>query len=182
MEIKREPLGTGSSGEFRARQLRARDMLRGELEDDELEKHVEQSVLTTTIDKAARLGDRQRDLPATFGLACCAIEMMSLVGARVDIARFGFEAVRAPARARPTLIILSGRVSIKMAPVVRRLYDQMLEPQLGDRDGRVLLVDGRVQQLRDRARPTSSCRSTCTSPAARHAPRRSSTGSSSCAR
>ena len=53
MEIKRQALGAGADGEFRARQLRARDMLRGELEGDELEKHVEQSVLTTTLDKAA---------------------------------------------------------------------------------------------------------------------------------
>ena len=66
--------------------------------------------------------------PATFGLACCAIEMMSIVGARVDVARFGGEAFRASPR-QADLLILSGRVSIKMAPVVRRIYDQMLEPQ-----------------------------------------------------
>ena len=66
--------------------------------------------------------------PATFGLACCAIEMMSIVGARVDVARFGCEAFRASPR-QADLLILSGRVSIKMAPVVRRIYDQMLEPQ-----------------------------------------------------
>ena len=65
--------------------------------------------------------------PATFGLACCAIEMMSIVGARVDVARFGFEAFRASPR-QADLLILSGRVSIKMAPVIRRIYDQMLEP------------------------------------------------------
>ena len=64
----------------------------------------------------------------TFGLACCAIEMMAIVGARVDIARFGFEALRASPR-QADLIILSGRVSIKMAPIIRRLYDQMLEPK-----------------------------------------------------
>ena len=66
--------------------------------------------------------------PATFGLACCAIEMMSIVGARVDVARFGFEAFRASPR-QADLLILSGRVSIKMAPVVRRVYEQMLEPK-----------------------------------------------------
>jgi NADH-quinone oxidoreductase subunit B len=64
----------------------------------------------------------------TFGLACCAIEMMAIVGARVDIARFGFEALRASPR-QADLIILSGRVSIKMAPIIRRLYDQMLDPK-----------------------------------------------------
>ena len=105
-------------------------MLRGELEGAELEQHVEQSVLTTTLDKAGALGDRQRDSSrSSFGLACCAIEMMSHIGARVDIARFGFEAVRAtPAPGRHDAI-LSGRVSIKMAPVIRRIYDQMLEPR-----------------------------------------------------
>jgi NADH-quinone oxidoreductase subunit B len=66
--------------------------------------------------------------PATFGLACCAIEMMSIVAARVDVARFGFEAFRASPR-QADMLILSGRVSIKMAPVVRRIYDQMLEPR-----------------------------------------------------
>jgi NADH-quinone oxidoreductase subunit B len=66
--------------------------------------------------------------PLTSALACCAIEMMSIVGARVDIARFGFEAFRASPR-QADLIILSGRVSIKMAPVIRRIWDQMLEPK-----------------------------------------------------
>jgi NADH-quinone oxidoreductase subunit B len=66
--------------------------------------------------------------PATFGLACCAIEMMSIVSPRYDIARFGAEAMRASPR-QADFLILSGRVSIKMAPVVRRLYDQMLEPK-----------------------------------------------------
>ena len=64
----------------------------------------------------------------TFGLACCAIEMMSIVAARVDIARFGWEAFRASPR-QADLLILSGRVSVKMAPVIRRIYDQMLEPK-----------------------------------------------------
>src|SRR5689334_15422998 len=71
---------------------------------------------------------RIRQLRATFGLACCAIEMMSVVGARLDIARFGFEAFRASPR-QADLLILSGRISIKMAPVVRRIYDQMLDPK-----------------------------------------------------
>jgi NADH-quinone oxidoreductase subunit B len=128
MEIKREALGAGSAGDFRARQLRARDMLRGELEGEELEKHVEQSVLTTTLDKAASWAIGNANFPLSFGLACCAIEWMSHIGARVDVARFGFEAARASPRQADT-IFLSGRVSIKMAPVIRRLYDQMLEPR-----------------------------------------------------
>ena len=103
-------------------------MLRGELEGDELEKHVEQSVLTTTLEKAASWAIGNANFPLSFGLACCAIEWMSHIGSRVDIARFGFEAARASPRQADT-IFLSGRVSIKMAPVIRRLYDQMLEPR-----------------------------------------------------
>ncbi|MGA2006814.1 MAG: NADH-quinone oxidoreductase subunit B family protein [Solirubrobacteraceae bacterium] len=103
-------------------------MLRGDLEGLELERHVEQSLLLTTLDRAVAWGRSNAIFPATFGLACCAIEMMSVVAARVDIARFGFEAFRASPR-QADLLILSGRVSIKMAPVVRRIYDQMLEPK-----------------------------------------------------
>jgi len=128
MEITRQELGNGDDGEFRARQLRARDMLKGGLEGDELERYVEERVLTTTLEKAANWARSNAMFPATFGLACCAIEMMSLVAARVDVARFGFEAFRASPR-QADLLILSGRVSIKMAPVVRRIYDQMLEPR-----------------------------------------------------
>jgi NADH-quinone oxidoreductase subunit B len=128
MEVKREALGSGSSGDFRARQLRARDMLRGDLEGPELEQHVEESILTTTLEKAGNWAAGNALFPATFGLACCAIEMMSIVAARTDIARFGFEAFRASPR-QADMLILSGRVSIKMAPVVRRIYDQMLEPR-----------------------------------------------------
>jgi NADH-quinone oxidoreductase subunit B len=123
MEIKREAVPS----DFRIRQLKARDMLRG-LEDDDLESYVEERVLTTTVDKAVAWAQGNSIYPLTFGLACCAIEMMSIVGARMDVARFGWEALRASPR-QADLIILSGRVSIKMAPVIRRLYDQMLDPK-----------------------------------------------------
>src|SRR5205823_13383875 len=64
-----------------------------------------------------------------FGRACCAIEMISVVGSRrMDAARFGAEVFRASPR-QADMIILSGRISIKMAPVIRRIYDQMLEPK-----------------------------------------------------
>ncbi len=123
MEVTRE-----SAGAFRSRQLRARDMLRGDLEGEDLEHYVEQSVLLTTFDKAANWARSHSMFPLTFGLACCAIEWMAVVGSRMDIARFGMEASRASPR-QADMIILAGRVSIKMAPVVRRLYDQMLEPR-----------------------------------------------------
>jgi len=103
-------------------------MLRGDLEGEALEKYVEESVLTTTLEKAVNWARSNAMFPLTFGLACCAIEMMSIVAARVDVARFGFEAFRASPR-QADLLILSGRISIKMAPVVRRIYDQMLEPK-----------------------------------------------------
>jgi NADH-quinone oxidoreductase subunit B len=114
--------------DFRLQQLRARDMLRGDLTGKELEQYVEERVLTTTLDKAVNWARSNALFPATFGLACCAIEMMSIVAGRVDVARFGFEAFRASPR-QADLLILSGRVSIKMAPIVRRIYDQMLEPK-----------------------------------------------------
>jgi len=128
MEVKRENLGAGDAGEFRARGLRAREMLKGGLGDPEWERYVEESLLTTTLDKAANWARSNAMFPATFGLACCAIEMMAIVGSRVDVARFGSEAFRASPR-QADMMILSGRISIKMAPVVRRVYDQMLEPK-----------------------------------------------------
>jgi NADH-quinone oxidoreductase subunit B len=123
---------------LRVRELNARQLLRGgdlegrtpsaHREGDVLERHVEERVLTTTLDKAVAWARSNSFFPATFGLACCAIEMITTVASRVDIARFGFEAFRASPR-QADLLILSGRVSIKMAPIVRRIYDQMLEPK-----------------------------------------------------
>ena len=118
MEIIRQPLGSGDKGEFRSRQLSARRMLNNELEGADLESYVEERLLTTTMDKAANWARGNAFMPATFGLACCAIEMMAAVNARMDIARFGFEAFRASPR-QADMIILSGRISIKMAPIGR---------------------------------------------------------------
>ena len=123
--VRREKTG---ADDFKVRQRRAQQMLRGELEGDDLEQHVRESIITTTLDKAVGWARGNALFPMTFGLACCAIEMMSIVASRVDVARFGFEAFRASPR-QADLLIISGRVSIKMAPVVRRIYDQMLEPK-----------------------------------------------------
>jgi NADH-quinone oxidoreductase subunit B len=136
VEVRREklsgaPLWTtqpGSKEELRARQLRARDLLRGELDGSDLQQHVEERVLTTTLERALNWARSNALWPATFGLACCAIEMMSMVTSRYDTARFGAEVFRASPR-QADMLILSGRVSIKMAPVIRRIYDQMLEPK-----------------------------------------------------
>ncbi|MGI8571559.1 MAG: NADH-quinone oxidoreductase subunit B [Solirubrobacteraceae bacterium] len=123
MEMKREPLS-----DFRVRQLQARDLLRGDLEDEDLERYVEERVMTTTLEKAVAWGRGNSLYPLTFGLACCAIEQIHIVASRMDLARFGWEAFRASPR-QADLIILSGRVSIKMAPVIRRIFDQMLDPK-----------------------------------------------------
>lgn len=95
-----------------------------EIEEQEFVK----SLLTTTVEKAIAWAQSSSIWPATFGLACCAIEMMHTVTARYDIARFGAENFRASPR-QADLLIVSGRVSQKMAPVLRRVYDQMLEPK-----------------------------------------------------
>ncbi len=96
--------------------------------------------------------------------------MMSIVAARVDIARFGWEAFRASPR-QADLIILSGRVSIKMAPVIRRIYDQMLEPKWAISMGACCSSMGVFNNYALVPR-TSSCRSTSTCPAAHRGPRR----------
>jgi NADH-quinone oxidoreductase subunit B len=135
VEVRREKLRAlapldepGSPEHLRVRQLRARDLLRGDLSDADLEEHVRQSVFMGRLEDLLNWGRSNSMFPMTFGLACCAIEMIALVGSRYDIARFGSEALRASPR-QADFIILSGRVSIKMAPVIRRLYDQMLEPR-----------------------------------------------------
>jgi NADH-quinone oxidoreductase subunit B len=98
------------------------------LDDDEFERHVAERVLTTTLDGAVAWARSNSFFPLSFGLACCAMEQFHAAGPRMDIARFGYEAFRASPR-QADLIILAGRVSIKMAPIIRRLYDQMLEPK-----------------------------------------------------
>ena len=86
------------------------------------------NIITTTLGKVIGWGRGNSVWPAQFGLACCAIEMMHIAGARNDIARFGSEAFRASPR-QSDLMIVSGRVSQKMAPVLRQVYDQMPDPK-----------------------------------------------------
>jgi NADH-quinone oxidoreductase subunit B len=83
---------------------------------------------TTQLDKLVNWARKSSLWPATFGLACCAIEMMSSTMPRHDLARFGMEAFRASPR-QADLMIVAGRVSQKMAPVLRHIYDQMTEPK-----------------------------------------------------
>ena len=85
-------------------------------------------ILTVKLDAIVNWARKSSLWPATFGLACCAIEMMNTVSSRNDLSRFGAEAFRASPR-QADVMIVSGRVSRKMAPVLRRIYDQMPEPK-----------------------------------------------------
>ena len=89
---------------------------------------LEQALMLTTIEKAVHWSQTKSMWPDQFGLSCCAIEMMSVVNSRYDIARFGMEAFRASPR-QADLMIVSGRVAHRMAAPLRQIYDQMLEPK-----------------------------------------------------
>ena len=93
-----------------------------------LEEHLPSGVLLTSVEKLVNWTRKSSLWPATFGLACCAIEMMTTGGPRYDLARFGMEVFRASPR-QADLMIVAGRVSNKMAPVLRQIYDQMPEPR-----------------------------------------------------
>ena len=86
------------------------------------------NIMMSTVDKAARWAQSRSMFPATFGLACCAIEMMATGAPHNDLSRFGMEVFRASPR-QADLMIVAGRVSQKMAPVLRQIYDQMGEPK-----------------------------------------------------
>ena len=92
--------------------------------DDKFEKNI----ITTSVDYIFNWARKSALWPMTFGLACCAIEMMATGAPRYDISRFGMEVFRASPR-QADLMIVAGRVSQKMAPVVRQVYDQMSEPK-----------------------------------------------------
>ena len=84
--------------------------------------------LTGTLEELVKWARRHSVMPATFGLACCALEMMAAGGPHYDLARYGMETFRASPR-QADLMIVAGRVSQKMAPVLRQIYDQMMEPK-----------------------------------------------------
>jgi NADH-quinone oxidoreductase subunit B len=88
----------------------------------------EKNFLVTTVDYVFNWARKSAIWPMTFGLACCAIEMIAASTARFDIARFGSEVFR-PSPRQSDLMIVSGTVTLKMAPVVKRIYDQMPEPK-----------------------------------------------------
>jgi NADH-quinone oxidoreductase subunit B len=93
-----------------------------------LENRFEQNVLVTSVDYVFNWARESSLWPLTFGLACCAIEMIASSAARFDIARFGAEVFR-PSPRQSDLMLVAGTVTLKMGPVLRRLYDQMPEPK-----------------------------------------------------
>ena len=93
-----------------------------------LEEKLPSGVLLTSVEKLVNWTRKASLFPATFGLACCAIEMMAAGGPHYDLGRWGMEVFRASPR-QADLMIVAGRVSQKMAPVVRQVYDQMVEPK-----------------------------------------------------
>lgn len=93
-----------------------------------IDRQFDENVITTTVDSAVNWARKSALWPMTFGLACCAIEMISVVAGRYDLDRFGAGVFRASPR-QADLMIVAGTVCRKMAPVIRRIYDQMPEPR-----------------------------------------------------
>ena len=91
-------------------------------------EELERGILFSSVEKMVNWARANAVWPLGFGLACCAIEMMAIVGPRFDVSRFGAEVFRASPR-QADLMIVAGRVSVKMAPVLRQLYDQMPDPK-----------------------------------------------------
>src|SRR5437763_16534440 len=91
---------------------------------------VPHNFLTARLEDVVRWGRRNSVFPATFGLACCALEMMAAGAAHYDLSRFGMEVFRASPR-QADLMIVAGRVSQRMAPVLRQISHQMVEPKWG---------------------------------------------------
>ena len=89
---------------------------------------IKSNILTTTLESAVNWGRKHSLWPMPFGTACCGIEFMAVLAARTDIARFGAEAIRFSPR-QSDLLIVAGRISIKMMPVLIRIYEQMPEPK-----------------------------------------------------
>lgn len=93
-----------------------------------IEEKIPDSIVLTTLNKMVNWAHKRSMWPLGFGLACCAIEMISASAAHFDIARYGMEVFR-PSPRQADLIIVAGRLSVKMAPVLRTLYEQMPNPK-----------------------------------------------------
>jgi len=93
-----------------------------------IEEKIPDSIILTSLDKLVNWARKRSMWPLGFGLACCAIEMISTFAAHFDLARFGMEVMR-PSPRQADLMIVAGRVSIKMVPVIKTLYEQMPNPK-----------------------------------------------------
>ena len=100
----------------------------GRSEEDMIREELERGVLFSSVEKMVNWARANAIWPLGFGLACCAIEMMAIVGPRFDISRFGAEVFRASPR-QADLMIVSGRIALKMMPVLLKIWEQMPEPK-----------------------------------------------------
>lgn len=121
-----------------------------------LEEKLPSGILLTTVEQVAGYARKGSLWPATFGLACCAIEMMATGGPRYDIARFGMEVFRASPR-QADLMIVAGRVSQKNGPCFAPNLRPNAQSKMGARHGCVLIQWRNVQQLRHRSRSRPCC-------------------------
>jgi NADH-quinone oxidoreductase subunit B len=144
-----------------------------------VEEKLPSGILLTTVEKVAGYARKSSVWPATFGLACCAIELMAAGGPRHDLARFGMERASATPR-QADLMIVAGRVSQKMAPVLRQIYDQMADPKWVISMGVCASSGGMFNNYASSRAWTTSSRSTSTCRAARRGRRCCWTRSSSC--
>ena len=126
--VTQTPPANAPAGQVEGNQLTAADPTRGMHDPRPGQFSGEAGAVLTTVDKAVQWARANALWPLLFGLACCAIEMMAMSASKYDVARFGAEVFRASPR-QADLMIVAGRVSQKMAPVLRRLYDQMPEPK-----------------------------------------------------
>ena len=125
---RRAPRSSGSGSTGATRRRRGRGGLACSGTSSKGLEGLDHNFLTGKLEDLVKWARRMSVMPATFGLACCAIEMMGAGGAHYDISRFGMETFRASPR-QADLMIVAGRVSQKMAPVLRQIYDQMMEPK-----------------------------------------------------
>jgi NADH-quinone oxidoreductase subunit B len=136
-----------------------------------IENRFEPNILITTYDTVINWARRSSVWPLQFGLACCAIEMMAAMDPRFDLSRFGMEVFRGSPR-QADLLLVAGTVTEKMAPIVKRLYDQMPEPKWVLAMGSCATCGGRTEPTRSRRASTGSCPWTSTCRGARQGRRR----------